>query len=249
MSEKADKAVVVLSGGLDSTIALRQSMEKYGQENVQAISFDYQQRQNFETLCAKKICEHLSIKHQIIDISFLSLIGKGFSANTDKDLKMPTIQDVIGNPQPLTYVPNRNMILMSIAASFAEVQKANKIVMGLQVHDEYAYHDVTQIFVDAVNCVLQHNRTWPIEVVAPFISSSKTRELVELLQMDGNLDLTRFTLTCYNPAIPPALSDNFSLEGHNAISCGVCPSCSERIQAFKNISHRDKIPYAIDIEW
>ena len=246
MSERQDNVIVVLSGGLDSSIALRQSIEKYGIENVYAISFDYQQIQNFETKCAKKICEKLSIKHSIIDISFLSLIGKGFSANTDKDLPMPTIMDVIGNPQPPTYVPNRNMILMSVAASFAEVKKANKIIMGLQVHDEYAYHDVTQAFVDAVNAVLQHNRTWPIEVIAPFISSSKTQELIELMQMDGNLDLSKFTLTCYNPVTPPE-DNEFNEYGHNAISCGVCPSCSERIQAFKNVGENDMIPYIIDI--
>jgi 7-cyano-7-deazaguanine synthase len=151
-------------------------------------------------------------------------------------MEMPTIKDVLGDPRPKTYVPNRNMILMSIAAAYAETQSVDTVICGLQVHDEYGYHDTTQRWVDKINDLLSENRIIKIKLTAPFSLLSKYDELKILRELDGKLDLTLFTLTCYNP----------NVEGD---SCGVCPSCSERIANFAKIGEVDPVPYSIDIPW
>jgi 7-cyano-7-deazaguanine synthase len=229
-------AVVVLSGGMDSAIAARLCVEKYGADYVRALTFDYGQKQSIEIERAKEITNILGIKHKVCDLSVLGDISKGFSANVDVDIKMPDIRDVIGDPRPKTYVPNRNMILMSIAAAYAEVEHISTIVMGLQIHDEYGYHDTTQKFVDKVNNVLSENRIIKIQVIAPFSQLSKHQEITLLKELDGNVDLLSHTMTCYNP----------SAEG---ISCGKCPSCSERIMNFGQAGMEDPLPYQIEIPW
>lgn len=228
--------VVILSGGMDSTIAMRLAVEKYGSENVSALTFDYGQKQSKEISMASISTTMLNVKHKVIDASFLGDISKGFSANVDKDIEMPTIKDVLGDPRPKTYVPNRNMILMSIAAAYAETRNVDTILCGLQVHDEYGYHDTTQRWVNKVNDLLSENRIIKIKLVAPFSKLSKYDELQLLREMDSNLQLTSFTLTCYNP----------NEEGD---SCGKCPSCSERIANFAKIGEKDPKTYSVDIPW
>ena len=228
--------VVILSGGMDSTITMRLAVEKYGKDNVSALTFNYGQKQKREIDMARATTHMLGVKHKIVDASFLGDISKGFSANVDTDMVMPTIKDVLGDPRPKTYVPNRNMILMSIAAAFAETQNVDTVLCGLQVHDEYGYHDTTQRWVDKVNDLLSENRIIKIKLVAPFSKLSKYDELNILRELDGNLQLTLFTLTCYNPDV----------DGN---SCGECPSCSERIANFIKIGEKDPVPYSKSIPW
>ena len=228
--------VVVLSGGMDSTIAMRLCVQRYGANNVRALTFDYGQKQKIEIEKAKITTSHYGVKHKIFDLSVLGEISKGFSANVDSDISMPTIKDVLGDPRPKTYVPNRNMILMSVAASFAEVEGFDTIIMGLQIHDEYGYHDTTGRFVNKVNDVLSENRIIKIRVIAPFAKLSKVDELRILYDLEGSLSLTQHTLTCYNP-------------NDKGESCGRCPSCSERIANFMMLGEKDPIPYSVNIPW
>jgi 7-cyano-7-deazaguanine synthase len=229
-------AIVILSGGMDSTIALRLCIEKYGKENVRALTYFYGQKQSLEIEKAVATTAKLGIKHKVFDLSVLGEISKGFSANVDTNIEMPTIKDVLGDPRPKTYVPNRNMILMSVAAAFAEVEGFDTIIMGLQIHDEYGYHDTTARFVNKVNDVLSENRIIKIKVVAPFAGLSKFDEIKVLQALDGDVGLLAGTLTCYNP----------DSEGK---SCGKCPSCSERIANFAKAGLVDPIPYSVDIPW
>lgn len=229
-------AVVVLSGGMDSTITLRLCVEKYGAENVRALTFYYGQKQHREIEKASESTALLGVKHKICDLYELGGIGQGFSANLDENIDMPTIHEVLGDARPKTYVPNRNMILMSVAAAYAEVENLETIVMGLQVHDQYGYHDTTQRFVDKINDTLFENRIIKIKVIAPFSELSKLDEIEILKSLDGNVDLLTHTLTCYNP----------SPEGD---SCGKCPSCSERVANFAKAGIKDPVPYSIDIDW
>lgn len=228
--------VVILSGGLDSSIATRLAVEKYGKENVTAISFNYGQRQQRELTCAQSVCAKLQIDHKLIDLALLGKIARGFSANVDRDLEMPTIRDVLGDPRPKTYVPNRNMIMLAIAASLAEVKGVDTLVCGLQVHDEYSYHDTTQAFVDKMNATLAENRIIKIKIIAPFVTLSKEEELRLLIELDGDVSFAVHTFTCYDP-------DTFS------VSCGKCPSCSERIMNFAKVGVEDPIWYQDIIPW
>lgn len=228
--------VVILSGGMDSTITMRLAVQKYGTSNVSALTFFYGQKQAVEIEMAKKSTAALGVAHKVIDASFLGDISKGFSANVDTDIAMPTIRDVLGEPRPKTYVPNRNMILMSIAAAYAETRNVDTILTGLQVHDEYGYHDTSQRWVNKVNDLLAENRIIKIKLIAPFSKLNKQEELMILKELDGELKLTSNTLTCYNP-------------DEDGRSCGVCPSCSERIANFAKVGERDPVEYSRDIPW
>ena len=224
-----DKVLVVLSGGLDSSVATMMCVDKYGKDNVQTVTFDYNQKQKLEIEKASDLCKELEVKHTILDLSVLGTIAQPMSANiSGTEVEMPNIKEVLGDPQPVTYVPFRNMILLSIAMSHAEVQGCNKVITGLQVHDEYGYWDTTQKFVDTMNVVASQNRTHSVEIEAPFSQMSKAEEI-------GQFDLLRHTLTCYNP--------------QGVLSCGKCPSCAERIMNFMKVGRKDPIPYDIDIDW
>lgn len=223
-------AVVVLSGGLDSTVAMRIAVEAYGAEKVTAVSFFYGQRQRVELERAAESCRRLGVGHKVVDLEFLKDINQGFSSNVDAGMAMPTIKDVIGDPQPSTYVANRNMIMMSIAAAVAETRGVDTVICGLQANDNYNYHDTTPQWVGKLNSLLDENRKLGIRVVAPFVEMSKVEEIKAVLEMDGNLDLLASTLTCYNPDASGA-------------SCGVCPSCAERLQAFSKVGVPDPINY------
>tara|TARA_B100000287_G_scaffold157355_1_gene148468 strand:+ start:360 stop:1061 length:702 start_codon:yes stop_codon:yes gene_type:complete len=230
-----DKVLVVLSGGLDSSVATMMCIDKYGKDNVQAVTFDYNQKQKLEILKATTLCRCLEIEHTILDLSVLGTIAQPMSANiSGTKVDMPNIKEVLGDPQPVTYVPFRNMILLSLAMSHAEVQGCNKVITGLQVHDEYGYWDTTQKFVDTMNVVASQNRTHSVEIEAPFSHMSKAEEIEVAIEL-GQFDLLRHTLTCYNP--------------QGILSCGKCPSCAERIMNFMKVGRKDPIPYDIDIDW
>lgn len=233
---QVEKCVIILSGGMDSTIAMRIAVKKYGSKNVFALTFDYGQKQKIEIEKAVESTKILGVNHFILDLSALNQISKGFSANVDQSISMPTIQDVLGDPSPKTEVPNRNMIMLSLAAAFAQTRKIPIIICGLQVHDEYSYWDTTQSFVNSINDVLSQNRMTKVKVIAPFSHLSKKQELNILQQIDGNVELLNHTITCYNP-------------NDKGESCGRCPSCSERIKNFADMSLKDMIPYSINIPW
>ncbi len=232
-----DKNVlVVLSGGMDSSILTMLLVAKYGAGRVKALSYNYGQKQKLELEKAAKICNTLKVDHKVLDLSILGEIAKPISANIGgTDVKMPTIKDVLGDPQPKTYVPFRNMILLSLTLAQAEASAASHVFTGLQVHDEYGYWDTTQKFVDSINEVAGQNRTHKVKVLAPFSHLSKYDEINICKQM-GLTDLLAYTLTCYNP-------------NERGESCAKCPSCSERIANFAKARVIDPIEYAIDIPW
>jgi 7-cyano-7-deazaguanine synthase len=227
--------VSVLSGGMDSSIMTYILVHKYGKERVFALSYNYGQKQKKELEMAAKTCEYLGIAHKVLDLGILGDIVKDVSANIGgTDVAMPTIKDVLGDPQPKTYVPFRNMILNALAFSFAESNKASHVFTGLQVHDEYGYWDTSQKFVDNMNAVAGLNRTHKVKLEAPFSQLAKWEE-IKIAEELGNVKL-EYTLTCYDP-------------DDDGRSCGVCPSCSERIQNFIRAGVRDPIAYVRGIDW
>lgn len=230
--------VCVLSGGLDSTIALSLASRHFTETH--AISFIYGQKQSLEIERAKETAKILNIPHRVIDIGFLGDIVRGVSSNIQgSDIVVPSIKDVLGSPQPVTYVPNRNSILFNIAAAYAESNGLGAVVTGLQTHDTYGYYDTTPHFVKSINDVWVQNRKNEIELVAPFINMSKREEIETLiteLGVEESLACLKNTLTCYNP-------------NDTGVSCGKCPSCSERIYAFMQVGIQDPIEYAIKIDW
>ena len=229
------RAVVALSGGMDSTIVMRVAVARYGAENISAVTFDYGQKNAHEIEKARASTAYLGVKHRVIDARFLRDISLGFSAIVDPNIAMPTLEEAALSRQPKTYVPNLNAILLSIAAAYAETVGAEAIFCGLQEGDEYSYHDCTPIWVGKLNALLDENRTTKIRVYAPFVYLRK-RDVLAVLKDIGDLGLLRHTLTCYAP--------NEAQE-----SCGKCPACAERIAAFVANGLEDPIPYSVNIDW
>lgn len=228
------KKISILSGGLDSTILTYKLVKEFGKENVIALIFQYGQRHSIELEKAKITCEKLEIPHRIIDINFLGdIVAPVCALSAKKEVEMPTIHDVIGDPAPVTEVPYRNQIFISIGFAAAQSWSADEVFLGIQCHDEYQYHDTSEYFVNNINALSALNRKHDIKLVTPFLHMSKKEEIeigVKLKVPFGD------TWTCYRGE-----------EGNGA--CGTCPSCSERIQNFAKAGLIDPCKYEKKINW
>jgi 7-cyano-7-deazaguanine synthase len=227
--------VICLSGGLDSTILTYKLVDEFGPDKVKALTFQYGQRHDIEIQKAKITCEKLQVEQKIIDITFLGdLVSSVSSLAKNSEIKMPTIKEILGHPQPVTYVPFRNMIFLSLALSFAESNEADSVYISSQQQDLYAYYDNSQEFIEGINNICKLNRLHDIKVITPFIYLSKTDEI--LIGQKLNVPFED-SWTCYSG---PNESDE---------ACSTCPSCSERIQAFIKAKIPDKIKYSINLDW
>lgn len=232
--EPGKKVVSILSGGLDSSTLTYLLVDKYGKENVTALTYNYGQRLDFEIGCAQTICEKLDVPHRIIDISFLGDVVKEVCSLAADGLAVPHIEDTLGDPQCPTYVPFRNQILLSIGFSFAEANECQYIYYGAQGQDVYQYWDTTPDFVDRLNHVADLNRRHKIEILAPFIPFTKEDEVKWGKEL--GIDY-KDTWTCYNGP------------DKDGKACSTCPGCSDRIQHFILAGFPDDIDYVVDIPW
>ncbi len=193
MKNKTPKAVILLSGGVDSTTCL--GIAKSRNFECYTLSFDYGQRHYFELKAAKKIAAHFAIKeHKIIKLNIGELGG---SALTDKNIVVPEYQD--SNEIPVTYVPARNTIFLSIALGWAEILGANDIFIGVSAVDYSGYPDCRPEFIKAFqNLANLATKTGvkgnPIRINTPLINLSKA-ETIKLGQSLG-IDYS-MTVTCY----------------------------------------------------
>ena len=224
------KVVVPISGGMDSTVILHQAVEKFGRDNVFRLSYDYGQRHKKELELAEYHVNRLKIKEwQTIDTTFIRKLAPT-SSLTNNDIETPDIREVAGEAQPKSYVPNRNMIFLSIAASYAEAVGAGAIYHGATKIDSLAgYWDASPEFLPTINEVLSLNRETKIIIEAPLINMDKAdivREGVRLSVMFSK------TYTCYSG---DDLSDANS------------PSSALRIKGFANAGYIDPIPYKQDL--
>ncbi len=221
----SDKAVVILSGGLDSTTCMAVAADE-GYE-IYALTFDYGQRHRREVECARRVADHFHVReHRIVQLDFLKQIGG--SSLTDSRLAIPSEES--GEEIPNTYVPGRNLIFLSLAASFAEVVGARSLFIGVSAVDYSGYPDCRPDFVDAVNRVLQvstrtGDRGEPIEIRAPLLHLPKA----ETVKLGHRLGAPyHLTTSCYRG-------------GERA--CGVCDSCRLRLKGFREAGIIDPIPY------
>jgi 7-cyano-7-deazaguanine synthase len=217
-------AVIIVSGGMDS-VTLLHYLIKSKQITPAVLTFVYNQKHDKEVVCAKDNVSILNCNnHFVLDISFLKSIFDN-SSLISSHIDIPTINEVIGDPQPSTYVPNRNMIFLSLAAAYAENIGVKHIYYGAQKHDAYGYWDTTPHFLTQLNNVYVQNRKTPIQIKAPFINYSKT----EILKLGISLGVDYAkTWSCY--------------KGEND-ACGICPTCSERLNAFSDLGLKDPLVY------
>lgn len=224
-----EKAVILLSGGLDSTTLLHYLKKRLAGHAIYALTFNYGQKHfTRELSCARWQINHLGVReHLIIDISFFAgFIGKS-SALTSRYNPVPDYAAIKPGErgQPPTYVPNRNMILISLACAHAEALGITKVYYAAQAQDFYGYWDCTDKFIAGMNRVLKLNRRKPVVLQAPFTGFKKSKVLKIGLAL--GVDYAH-TWSCYR--------------GHQK-ACRKCPSCVERLAAFKINKVRDPLEY------
>lgn len=216
----AQKVVVIFSGGMDSFTVLNKAHQ--AGDEVYALSFNYGQRHFKEIDSAATICAKLGIHHKIVDISAINQIIGGSSLTDDIDVPEGHYE---AENMKITIVPNRNMILLSMAVGYAVSIEASKVYYGAHAGDHAIYPDCRPAFVEKMNDVCQIANYEPVDIVTPYLHQSKIDILTDGLAM--GLDYSD-TWTCYN--------------GREK-SCGQCGACQERLEAFKLNGATDPLPY------
>lgn len=202
-----NKAIVVFSGGQDSTTCLFWAKEQF--KEVETVTFDYGQRHQLEIECAKEIAEDLGVKHHILDMSLLHQLAP--NALTRDDME---IADGDGTRLPNTFVPGRNLLFLSFAGVLAKQVGARHLVTGVSETDFSGYPDCRDSFIKSLNVTLNLAMDEGFVIHTPLMWLDK-KEVWRLSDDLGVMDLIREkTLTCYN--------------GIKADGCGKCPACKLR---------------------
>jgi len=226
MSTPRTKAVVSLSGGMDSAVCAALAARDY---DAYAIHFSYGQRTEARELeSAHAVANALGFKDFLhLKIDLFRRIGG--SALTDASIAVPEVSENahIGAEIPVTYVPFRNAHFLAAAVSWAEVLGAKKIFIGAVEQDSSGYPDCRPAYYEAFQQLIRTGtKDGDIEVSTPLIHMRK-KEIVSLgLELGAPLDLT---WSCYSG---------------EEVACGVCESCMLRLRAFQEAGATDRIPYA-----
>jgi 7-cyano-7-deazaguanine synthase len=224
------RAVILLSGGLDSATAL--AMAKHDGRECIALSFVYGQRHAIELDAARRVARAAGVADHVVFPLDLRIFGG--SALT-ADIEVP--RDAAGAPGiPATYVPARNSIFLSIAAGCAEVRAANEIWIGVNAIDFSGYPDCRPEFIEAFQQVILKGTKSGLErgqpkIVVPLISMSKAEIIRRGIELGVDYSLTH---SCYDP----------DAQGH---ACGHCDSCILRRNGFRDAGVRDPTVYAVDL--
>lgn len=225
---KSVSAVVLLSGGVDSSVLAHYVVRRLECAPVYALSFHYGQRHARELECARFQAQAVEVaSHEVVDISFLGTMLRAGSALIEGGATVPNLRQLSSGEltQPPTYVPNRNMMLLSIAAAYAEAHGVAGVFYGAQAQDEYGYWDCTRDFLERINHILGLNRRNSVRVHAPFIEKRKAETVRLGLELGVNFART---WSCYRGG---------------EIACGTCPTCVERLNAFREVGATDPLPY------
>ena len=224
------RAVVLLSGGLDSATLLAlsqaQGFEAY------ALSFRYGQRHEREIAAAEKVARSLGTRaHRIAQIDLRTFGGSALTA----DLEIPTGRSAaeMARDIPVTYVPARNTIFLSYALAWAEVLGAHDIFIGANAVDYSGYPDCRPEFIRAFEQLANLATRAGVEgncftIHAPLLALSKAEIIQRGLSLGVDFSLTH---SCYDPTV-------------DGLACGVCDSCQLRLKGFRDAGLADPIPYA-----
>ncbi|AAK81550.1 7-cyano-7-deazaguanine synthase [Clostridium acetobutylicum] len=208
ISINKEKALVVFSGGQDSTTCLFWAKKRY--KEVVAVSFDYNQKHKLELECAKDICKKHGVEHHILDMKLLNQLAP--NSLTRADMKVD--EDAPKDGPPNTFVDGRNLLFLSFAAVFAKQRGINNIITGVSQSDFSGYPDCRDVFIKSLNVTLNLAMDYQFVLITPlmWIDKAETWKLADDL---GVLDIVKNeTLTCYN--------------GIKGNGCGECPACKLR---------------------
>lgn len=216
----SEKVVVIYSGGMDSYTVLNRAIADGKQ--VYALTFDYGQRHVKEIACAKTVCERLNINHKVIDITAINQLLAGSSLTDNIDIPEGHYE---ADNMKSTVVPNRNMILISLAVGYAVSVGAAQVYYGAHSGDHAIYPDCRPEFVEKMNDVCKIANYESVEIFSPYLTQDKIAILADGISM--GLDYSQ-TWTCYN--------------GREK-ACGKCGACQERLEAFHLNNKTDPIAY------
>jgi 7-cyano-7-deazaguanine synthase len=216
------KTVAIFSGGLDSTVMLHQLLA--GGDEVLALSVDYGQRHRRELEHAHRIAASLSLRWQLADLSAIRPLLAG-SSQTSDDVAVPHGHYAADNMKQ-TVVPNRNMIMLAVAAGWAISEKADRVAYGAHAGDNTIYPDCRPEFAEALANAIGLADWHRVALHCPFIKLSKT----DIVRLGAQLDVDfAQTWSCY--------------EG-GEVHCGRCGTCVERKEAFQQAGIADPTKYA-----
>jgi 7-cyano-7-deazaguanine synthase len=222
---KKEGCVVLLSGGIDSTTALYWARLRY--QKVVPVIFDYGQRHRVEVRMARKICQKLGLNPKILKIDLRQVGG---SALTDRKLEVPEFKTEkdIKRGLPVTYVPFRNGIFLSLSAALAETLGLQDLVCGFNIIDSPNYPDTTRSFVRAMERAINEGtgvkfKGKKFRVVAPFLQMKKSQIIEYGLSIGVDYS---YSITCY---------------AGQEIPCGRCSACLLRKKAWQEVGQEDHL--------
>ena len=217
-----ESALVVLSGGQDSTTCLYWALDRYGVANVSTLTYNYGQRHRIELECARSIADLAGVKNIVLPIDTFSALGG--NALIDDDVEVP-IGIAVDDDLPNTFVPGRNLIFLTFAAAFAYQTGAKHLVTGVAQTDYSGYPDCREETLQALQQALRLGMEFAVEIHTPLMNLSK-KQTVELAQQLGAMPAMALTHTCYNGVRPP---------------CGECPACLLRARGFAEAGYDDPL--------
>lgn len=215
MNKTTPKALVVLSGGQDSTTCLYWAMREFGAANVEAVTFDYGQRHRIELDAARKVAEMAGVRQTVLPIDTFAAIG-GNALTDDSIAPEEGAREDGDSTIPNTFVPGRNLIFLSFAAAFAYTRGIEHVVTGVAQTDYSGYPDCRENTMKALELSLRLGMDSRVTLHTPLMYMSKA-ETVTLAQEVGAMDAMAWSHTCYNGSVPP---------------CGHCASCELRAKGF-----------------
>ncbi|MBU8878623.1 7-cyano-7-deazaguanine synthase QueC [Bacillus sp. FJAT-29790] len=201
---KNEKALIVFSGGQDSTTCLYWALERF--KEVEAVTFNYNQRHKLEIECAQNIAKELGVNHHILDMSLLNQLAP--NALTRQDIE---VEDGEDGELPSTFVPGRNLLFLSFAGVLASQINAKHIVTGVCETDFSGYPDCKDVFIKSLNVTLNLSMDTSFVIHTPlmWLDKAETWKLAD--ELNAFDYIRKNTLTCYNGII--------------ADGCGECPAC------------------------
>lgn len=216
------QALVILSGGQDSTTCLYWAIARFGRDHVQALTFDYGQRHRLELDCARQVAALAGVPHAVLPVNTFAAIG-GNALIADAVAVTAGLDPQTGLPS--TFVPGRNLIFLTFAAAYAYPRGIEHLVIGASQTDYSGYPDCREPALNALEQALRLGMDARFTVHAPLMWLTK-KETVELAQALGALPALGHTHTCYNGQQPP---------------CGECPACGLRAKGFAEAGIADPL--------
>lgn len=216
-------ALVVLSGGQDSTTCLYWALSEFGgPHKVAAVTFDYGQRHRIELTGARKIAKIAGIRHEILPIDTFAALGG--NALIDENIAISGEMDSHGHP-PNTFVPGRNLIFLTFAAAYAYQKNIHEIVTGVAQTDYSGYPDCRRETMDSLEQTISLGMSYKVGIHTPLMHKTKAETVLMAAELDA-IEALGWSHTCYNGKFPP---------------CGSCPACKLRRKGFEEAGIPDPL--------